>query len=52
MKRSRIINTGTFGSEGTKPVRTNMGIAKDGGELIMQDLGITTSQAYNRIFFR
>ena len=25
------INTGTFGSEGQRTVRTNMGIAKDGG---------------------
>ena len=26
------VNTGTFGSEGQRTVRTNMGIAKQGGE--------------------
>ena len=31
------INTGTFGSEGQRTVRTNMGIAKEGGEMATVD---------------
>jgi hypothetical protein len=31
------INTGTFGSEGQRTVRTNMGIAKEGGEIATVD---------------
>ena len=31
------INTGTFGSEGQRTVRTNMGIAQEGGEMATVD---------------
>ena len=31
------VNTGTFGSEGQRTVRTNMGIAKEGGEVVNVD---------------